>query len=92
MDELDTLLINLRKYSNFEIRIVGHTDASGTEKGNVKLSKHRAESVESYLVSSGIDPEAITAEGMGSGIPIGSNDTIEGRRKNRRVEIFLSFR
>jgi outer membrane protein OmpA-like peptidoglycan-associated protein len=92
MRQLDTLSDRLRKYSNYEIRIVGHTDNSGAEKDNVRLSKHRAESVASYLASTGIDPGVITAEGMGSDVPIERNNTVEGRRKNRRVEVVLSFR
>lgn len=92
MDQLDTLAAHLGKYSNYDIRIVGHTDNSGNEKDNLRLSRHRAESVESYLATKGIDPEIIDAIGMGSKEPIADNITVEGRKKNRRVEIFLSFR
>ncbi len=90
-ERLDTLSEHLYKYKSYRIRIVGHTDNSGTEKENVRLSQSRAEAVATYLVSTGIDRDLITAEGMGSKSPIAENNTVEGRQKNRRVEIFLTF-
>lgn len=90
--QLDAFIARLENYPNYQIRIVGHTDNSGNERDNARLSRHRAESVESYLASKGIDPGIISAEGMGSKQPIADNSTTEGRKKNRRVEIFLSFR
>ena len=72
------------------IRIVGHTDASGDPRANQELSRRRAEAVRTFLVERfGLDPVRLTAEGMGSAAPIASNETAEGRRENRRVEITL---
>jgi outer membrane protein OmpA-like peptidoglycan-associated protein len=88
---LDSLSVSIRKYENYRIRVVGHTDNSGRERSNSMLSQQRAEAVALYLVSNGISSSQITAEGRGSGDPIADNATIEGRQKNRRVQIFLSF-
>jgi len=65
----------------------GHTDSIGTEAYNQKLSERRANAVKDYLVSQGVDPNRIYAEGKGETSPIASNATREGRAKNRRVEI-----
>jgi len=88
---LDSLSTVIRKYDNYKILIVGHTDNSGTEKSNAALSQNRAEAVATYLATTGIDRRVITAEGRGSREPIADNKRAEGRQKNRRVEIFLSF-
>ncbi|WP_459617982.1 outer membrane protein OmpA [Bordetella sp. 2513F-2] len=66
---------------------VGHTDSTGPEAYNQKLSERRAASVKSYLVSKGIDPNRIYTEGKGELQPVASNATREGRAQNRRVEI-----
>jgi outer membrane protein OmpA-like peptidoglycan-associated protein len=69
------------------IEIAGHTDAIGTEAYNLDLSKRRATSVMDYLVEKGkIDKARITIVFFGEDKPIGSNETKEGRKKNRRVE------
>ena len=73
-----------------QVRIVGHTDASGDPRANQELSRRRAEAVRTFLIERfGLDPARLTAEGMGSAAPIASNETAEGRRENRRVEITL---
>jgi len=66
---------------------VGHTDWTGTEAYNQKLSERRAESVKRYLVDKGIDANRIYTEGKGKSSPVASNTTREGRAQNRRVEI-----
>jgi outer membrane protein OmpA-like peptidoglycan-associated protein len=91
IDRLDTLSDFLSKHSNYRIRVVGHTDNSGSEKENDRLSQDRAEAVAEYLASTGIDLNVITAEGMGSKSPVSDNRTLEGRQKNRRVEVYVSF-
>ncbi|HZY79908.1 MAG TPA: OmpA family protein [Cyclobacteriaceae bacterium] len=88
---LDSLSAVIRNYQDYRILIVGHTDNSGGEKSNATLSKDRAEAVAAYLATTGIDRRVITAEGRGSREPIADNRRAEGRQKNRRVEIFLSF-
>jgi len=70
--------------------VEGHTDSSGNAAKNLSLSKARAASVEKYLIEHGEKQDHISSEGYGSTRPIASNDTKEGRAKNRRVEIAVS--
>ena len=85
--ELDELISKI-KGVDLELAIaVGHTDSVGSEAYNLALSKRRAESVKSYLVSQGIAADKIRTEGKGESQPVASNDTAEGRAKNRRVDI-----
>lgn len=79
----------LKKYPDYKVRIVGHTDNIGSEEYNLKLSKKRAEAVKKYLIKKGISASRLTTEGKGESSPIAPNDTEEGRAKNRRVEFFL---
>lgn len=71
------------------IVVEGHTDSRGSAQMNMELSRNRAESVRSYLVGKGVEPERIKAVGKGEAQPIATNDTPEGRANNRRVEIVL---
>ena len=71
------------------LKLGGHTDAIGSDAANMKLSKDRAESVKSYLVSQGASSSKIEAVGYGESQPIASNKTNAGRQKNRRVEFTL---
>lgn len=70
-----------------KISIDGHTDSDGSDAHNQKLSQGRAEAVMHYLVEHGIDSGRLTARGFGEQKPIASNDTAEGKEKNRRVEV-----
>ena len=73
---------------NLEVIIaVGHTDSVGSDAYNQKLSVRRAEAVKAFLVSQGIEKNRIYTEGKGEKQPVASNQTKEGRAKNRRVEI-----
>ncbi|MEQ1438284.1 OmpA family protein [Fontimonas sp. SYSU GA230001] len=67
--------------------IAGHTDSRGSDAYNKKLSLQRADAVRAYLVSRGVSPAQLTAVGYGESRPIDSNDTEEGRTRNRRVEL-----
>jgi outer membrane protein OmpA-like peptidoglycan-associated protein len=67
----------------------GHTDASGSEEYNQRLSERRAGSVKSYLVARGIDDARIVSLGYGESQPVTSNDSEDGRRRNRRVDLML---
>jgi len=73
-----------------DITILGHTDNTGTAAVNEKLSAQRAESVASYLKKCGIANDRMTTEGRSYNDPVASNETVEGRAQNRRVEIFIS--
>lgn len=74
---------------NFSLKLAGHTDDSGSDELNLRLSKDRAESVKAYLVSQGANASRIEAIGYGESQPIASNKTAEGRQENRRVEFTL---
>ncbi len=72
--------------AGYRFEIAGHTDNTGTEEGNLKLSQERAEAVKTFLVKYyGISPERLVARGYGDSQPVASNDTEEGRAQNRRV-------
>lgn len=71
------------------IRITGHTDSIGKDKDNQILSEGRANAVRQAMIDRGIDPDRIEAEGKGESEPIDTNDTEEGRQKNRRVEFTI---
>ncbi len=86
---LDDLAATLKKYDDTNILVEGHTDATGEESYNKKLSDKRAESVEDYLVSNGVADSRITTQGYGESQPIGDNNTAAGRRQNRRVEVAI---
>lgn len=71
------------------IRIEGHTDSVGAAETNLALSEQRAESVRAALVGLGVDASRVTTVGLGEDFPIDSNDTAEGRARNRRVDVIL---
>ena len=70
-----------------KIEVAGHTDNVGEETANQKLSESRAASVKNYLAKKGIASSRITSKGFGESKPVASNDSEEGRAKNRRTEI-----
>lgn len=84
LDELAKYLINNPK---LKIHLEGHTDNIGHEQANMDLSQRRALSVKHYLVQKGVFDYNILTEGFGATRPIASNETEEGRHKNRRVEM-----
>ena len=86
LQDLYTLLSDNPK---IRIRIIGHTDNVGREKANQILSEGRANSVRDDMISRGIDPSRIEAEGRGMTQPIDTNDTEQGRANNRRVEFVV---
>ncbi len=77
-------------YPSLHLEVEGHTDSIGGDDYNQQLSEKRAEAVRDYLVQQGIASDSIGARGLGKTVPIASNDTPEGRQKNRRVELVLS--
>ncbi|WP_435526398.1 OmpA family protein [Ideonella oryzae] len=76
--------------SSMKVMVIGHTDSTGSDAINDPLSVDRAASVRDYLVMRGVSPTRISIEGKGSHQPIADNATVDGRARNRRVEIFLS--
>ncbi len=72
-----------------KIKIVGHTDNTGSDRINEPLSVNRAKSVYAYLTKLGIAADRMSYSGVGSTEPIASNDTASGRKENRRVEVYI---
>jgi OOP family OmpA-OmpF porin len=81
----------MKEDKTYKLKITGHTDNVGTVEHNMKLSKDRAQAVEDYLESQGLDPDRFIVIGFGPTRPVASNDTPEGRAKNRRVEFTIVF-
>ncbi|MDO6473714.1 OmpA family protein [Maribacter sp. 1_MG-2023] len=79
----------LKEYPNSKFTVEGHTDSVGSEKLNQSLSESRALSVKEFLVNQGIEEFRLSAVGYGEEKPIATNNTSNGRRANRRVEINL---
>jgi outer membrane protein OmpA-like peptidoglycan-associated protein len=73
-----------------KIDVQGHTDSTGTAAWNATLSQRRAESVMKYLATKGVDAKSMTAKGFGPSVPVATNDTKEGRAKNRRAELKIA--
>jgi outer membrane protein OmpA-like peptidoglycan-associated protein len=89
---LDQFAQGLNNQPNTEIRIVGHTDSTGSDSINNPLSVNRAASARDYLSARGVDSRRILIAGRGSYEPIADNNSEMGRSRNRRIEIFLAER
>lgn len=89
---LERFAEGLRNNPNAEVRIIGHTDSTGSDAVNNPLSIARAESTRNFLTMRGISGARIQVEGRGSHQPIADNATADGRARNRRVEIFVGER
>lgn len=84
---LNEVVTILKTNPQTKVEIEGHTDNVGTAEYNQKLSEERAKVVMDYLVENGINPERLSRKEYGFTRPVASNDTEEGRAKNRRVEL-----
>ena len=84
---LDDVAAALKKRSDIEVEIAGHTDSMGSDSYNQSLSDRRAQSVRAYLISMGIAASRMTSVGYGESRPVASNDSEDGRAENRRVEL-----
>lgn len=84
--ELDNLVGVLNKYPKMTIEIASHTDSDGEDADNLTLSQNRSRSVFSYLVGKQISASRLSSKGYGETKPVDSNDTDEGKAKNRRTE------
>lgn len=89
---LDQFAQGLSQQTSMEVRIVGHTDSTGSDAINYPLSVSRAQSARDYLVDRGVDSRRISVDGRGSREPVADNATSEGRARNRRIDIFLAER
>lgn len=89
---LDQFAQGLSSQPNTEIRIIGHTDSTGSDAINNPLSINRAASARDYLAARGVDSRRIQIDGRGSHEPIADNSSDAGRAKNRRIEMFLAER
>ena len=85
-EELDKLFKMLMDNPKIAIEISGHTDNTGTKDHNKLLSEARAKAVVDYLIKKSIQKDRLSFKGYGADKPIATNDTEEGRAKNRRVE------
>jgi outer membrane protein OmpA-like peptidoglycan-associated protein len=88
-DTLGQTATVLNDFPKTAVVVQGFTDSTGSERHNLELSERRAQAVVNYLVDRGVEPERMTAIGYGEDHPIASNDTEQGRRRNRRVSILL---
>lgn len=79
----------LSVYQELNVSVEGHTDNTGSEEHNLKLSEQRAQNVLDFLVSQGIEISRLSSKGFGMTIPIADNKTKEGRQKNRRVDLVI---
>ncbi|GAA4642069.1 OmpA family protein [Pontixanthobacter gangjinensis] len=86
-DTLDRVANSLQTYPDSLIDVYGHTDSSGSDAYNQRLSEQRAEAVANYLSSRGVNSARIRWQGFGETAPIADNTTDSGRALNRRVEI-----
>ncbi|NIM97228.1 MAG: OmpA family protein [candidate division Zixibacteria bacterium] len=84
---LNEVVAILRKNAQTEVEIQGHTDHVGSAEYNQSLSEKRAKAVMDYLLERGVEPERLSHKGYGFTRPVASNDTEEGRARNRRVEL-----
>lgn len=89
MQTVDRLADYLKDNAVKTVLIEGHTDSTGSDATNLRLSQERADAVRMALLSRGIEPGRIVATGLGSSQPVATNDTPEGRQQNRRVEIII---
>jgi outer membrane protein OmpA-like peptidoglycan-associated protein len=84
---LDRVALSLKEWPDVRVEIQGHTDSRGDAQLNQRLSQARAETVRLYLIQHGVAPDRLTAIGYGEERPIETNNTADGRQKNRRVEL-----
>ena len=84
---LDLLAPVLQRLPGRSFEVIGHTDAQGSRPQNIALSAARADTVKAHLASKGIAADSITTSGAGPDRPLASNDTPDGRARNRRIEL-----
>ncbi len=86
---LGELARSFEKYNDSDILIVGHTDGTGTESYNQRLSENRANAAAAYLVSHSVSGSRVRTLGLGETEPVASNESVSGRQTNRRIEVAI---
>jgi OOP family OmpA-OmpF porin len=87
---LNKIISAIRQFPGSRLEISGHTDAIGDEETNLPLSRKRAENIAKFLIKVGnIESTSITTQGYGESRPVATNETAEGRAKNRRIELMI---
>ena len=80
----------IRVYPGASVSVEGHTDSSGAAKTNMELSKRRAQAVQQYLIGEyGFPARQFSASGYGETRPVANNETVEGRARNRRIDVII---
>ena len=87
---LNSVVLVALEYDETKLNVMGHTDSSGAESYNLRLSQVRASEVANYLTQHKVPAVRVASHGMGESKPIADNKTKQGRAENRRVEIILS--
>jgi len=77
-------------HPGLNLQVEGHTDSVGSDEFNQQLSERRAGSVRDFLVQQGVTGAAVSSRGFGKTQPVATNDTPEGRQRNRRVELVVN--
>lgn len=88
-ENIAKLAVILNKYPDTNVLIEGHTDSSGSDEHNMTLSRRRAEAVSAELATHGVSSSRFSIVGYGESQPVASNDTVEGKAANRRVELAI---
>jgi outer membrane protein OmpA-like peptidoglycan-associated protein len=88
---LDEVVVVLKENKNFRVEVEGHASSEGSDERNQALSEQRANAVLDYLTAHGIEKERLTSKGFAASVPTDTNDTVEGRDNNRRVEFLVHF-
>ena len=89
LQELDKVVRLMKSKKHLSIAVQGHTDSSGSAQQNETISQKRADAVTKYLIEKGIDKKRISTKGYGEKYPKASNGTVEGRKINRRIDVYL---
>ena len=77
-------------HPGLNLEVEGHTDSTGSEEFNQRLSEQRAATTRDYLIQQGLPAGNIAARGYGKSMPVADNSTVQGRQQNRRVELIVS--
>ncbi|MGD2123475.1 MAG: OmpA family protein [Gemmatimonadota bacterium] len=88
-EHLTNLAASLNEYPDSEVLIVGHTDSSGADEYNQRLSENRANAAGNHVIRAGVTPSRVKMMGLGETEPVASNDTEDGMQLNRRVEVAI---